>query len=91
MIGGHYMLHTPVKGYFGHGLHTFNPNALVQALEVNGFETRFVAYSSSAGAPLQRPHDADDALLWAVGRKTAPLNNFQSPQQTRWIRRYSSE
>jgi hypothetical protein len=91
MIGGHYLLVTPVKGYFGHGLHTFNANALVQALELNGFETRFVAYSSKAGALLKRPHDADDATLLAVGRKTALLNHFQSPQQTRWIRKYSSE
>src|SRR5262249_10824874 len=36
--GGHYLLHTPVNGYFGHGLHVFNPQGLMDCLDVNGFK-----------------------------------------------------
>ncbi len=29
-VGGHYFIHTPVRGYFGHGLHTFAPGILTE-------------------------------------------------------------
>jgi hypothetical protein len=87
--GGHYFLHTPVKGYFCHGLHTFHPEGLLRALEVNAFEIRFLAYSSLAGESLERPEEADDSLIWVVARKAAALDEFQNPQQSKWARRYS--
>jgi hypothetical protein len=87
--GGHYLLHTPVRGYSRHGLHTFDPDVMVQALELNGFDVRFLAYSSKAGDELGRPEDAEDVLLWVVAEKTQPLGAFQIPQQGKWERKWA--
>lgn len=89
--GGHYFLHTPVKGYFRHGLHTFHPAVFVQALETNAFEVGFLAYSSRYGEPLERPDEAEDTLIWVAARKTAVLSEFQAPQQGKWKGRYSRD
>src|SRR5207244_5971508 len=45
--GGHYFLTTPVKGYYGHGLHTFNPELVVQAFRLNGFDIAYLKYFRS--------------------------------------------
>ena len=87
--GGHYLLHTAVRGYSRHGLHTFDPDVMVQALELNAFDVRFLAYSSKAGEELERPEDAEDVLIWVVGQKTAPLSAFQIPQQGKWERKWA--
>jgi hypothetical protein len=86
--GGHYFVHTPVKGYFQHGFHTFDPRALIQALGLNGFEIVHRRFSSQRGEPLEHSWDADDVLIWLVGRKTAPLEKFEIPQQRRWREAY---
>jgi hypothetical protein len=75
--GGRYFLHTPVKGYFEHGFHTFHPDLITEAFTINRFEIEYLKYSSGWGAPLEHPGDADDALIWIVGRKTAPLGDFR--------------
>lgn len=86
--GGRYVLHTPVKGYFEHGFHTFHPDLITEAFTINRFEIEYLKYSSGWGAPLERPGDADDALIWIVGRKTAPLGDFRTPQQVAWAEVY---
>ena len=82
--GGTYMLHAPVNGYFGHGFHVFNPEALIKVLTLNGFEVIYHRYSSQLGAPLERPSQARDVLIWLVARKLAPLEHFIVPQQAGW-------
>jgi hypothetical protein len=86
--GGHYFVVTVVKGYLRHGFHAFHPDLLGQALTANGFEVPYTRFSSKAGAPLTEPDDADDALIWIVGRKTRPLEQFQIPQQPVWAEYY---
>jgi hypothetical protein len=86
--GGTYFLHTPVNGFLGHGLHTFNPEALVGALRINGFEILYQRYCAKDGSLLAHPGDAPDALIWLVGRKTRPLDEFEIPQQGKWYGRY---
>lgn len=88
-LGGHYLLHTCVKGYYLHGLHTFHPEVLGEALRLNGFEIVFRAYSSADGEPLADPAYAEDALLWLVGRKLAELAEFVCPQQGGWEQAYA--
>ena len=87
--GGHYFGHTPVKGYYRHGFHTFHPAFLRLALKENGFDILYLKYSSEGGEPLDRPEHGDDVLLWIVGRKTAPMGEFRIPQQPLWIDHYS--
>jgi hypothetical protein len=91
MIGGHYFLHTPVKGYFSHGLHTFHPRVMIRALAMNGFEVVYRQFSSRRGEPLENPREADDALVWVVGKKTAALESFRIPQQDRWGETYARQ
>jgi hypothetical protein len=90
-VGGQYFLHTPVKGYFEHGLHTFHPLVLTRALEINGFEIVWQRYTSARGEPLESADDAEDALLWVVARKLASMGEFQIPQQDEWGEAYAAE
>lgn len=87
--GGHYCLHTCVNGYLGHGLHTFNPEALVGALEQNGFEVIYCRYSSDGGAPIDDPAKSANALIWLVAKKLRGLKSFESPAQGLWREKYA--
>lgn len=87
-MGGFYLIHTPVVGYFRHGLHTFNPEALVDSLELNGFEIVHHSYSTMTGIPLPKPLLYDDVLIFLVGRKTRELGDFKIPQQKVWAEAY---
>lgn len=85
--GGHYFLHTPVKGYYGHGLHTFHPEALLSALELNGFEIVYLRYTGMDGVG-GAPEELSDALIWVAAHKVAEIERFTCPQQGRWSTRY---
>jgi SAM-dependent methyltransferase len=89
--GGHILIHTACRGYFDHGLHTFSPECIVGALLDNGFELRYLKYSSTDGYLLQAPVLDDDVLLWAVGRKVKNVSPFVPPQQSRWLKWYRGE
>lgn len=82
--GGIYMLHTIVNGYFTHGFHVFNPEALIKVLNLNGFEIIYLRYSNPLCVPLKSPSQARDVLIWLVARKLAPLEDFILPQQGLW-------
>jgi hypothetical protein len=88
--GGCYFLHTPVKGFFGHGLHALNPEAVLGALDENGFELLYHRYCAKDGTPLEDPDSAPDVILWVVARKLRPLGRFVVPQQGKWRGRYSA-
>lgn len=87
-VNGLYFLHTAVNGYFGHGLHVFNPEGLFAALELNNFEILFLKYSTSEGMPLENPADGENALIWVVAKKRKKIGDFKIPQQKKWIRYY---
>jgi hypothetical protein len=89
--GGCYFLHTPVKGFFGHGLHALNPEGLLLALEENGFEIVYHRYCAKDGTPLADPDAAADVILWLVGRKRRSVGRFEIPQQGKWRGRYNDE
>jgi hypothetical protein len=82
--GGTYFLHTNVNGYFGHGLHVFSPEALLAALELNGFEVVHLRYSTPTGVRLERPTDARDVIIWLVAHKQKEIQPFVCPQQGKW-------
>lgn len=85
---GLYFLHTPVKGFYDHGLHTFSPELVIQAFERNGFAIEYLAFSSDGGERLEDAGDADDSLIWIVGKKRRALVQFAIPQQGRWRYEY---
>lgn len=80
-MSGFYLLHTPVNGYFRHGLHVFNPEGLHDALEANGFEIVYERFSTRHGGPVSDPERERDVILWIVGRKLREVGDFVSPQQ----------
>ncbi len=84
-LGGHYVVTSPVKGYFGHGFHTFQPAFFRQALLQNGFDVLLQRFTADAGEAVARPEEADDVLIWMVGRKTEPTAVFEPPNQARWV------
>jgi hypothetical protein len=83
-LNGYIMLHTPCKGYFNHGLHTFSPECILESLKVNGFELRYVKYSTQTGVELATPEDAADVLIWVVAKKVQEVSSFVIPMQGRW-------
>jgi len=87
--GGHYLLHTPVNGYFGHGLHVFNPQGLIDCIEANGFKIVYLKYSTMFGKPISDPSTASNALIWLVGRKEEEVPVFTCPQQKIWSNYYA--
>lgn len=86
--GGHYFLHTPVNGHFGHGLHVFNPVGLIDACKLNGFEIEYLRYSTEAGAPVTDPSVDNDVIIWLVAKKKYKLEQFVFPQQMQWKEAY---
>jgi hypothetical protein len=89
--GGHYLLSTPVNGHFDHGLHTFSPEALLQALTLNDFEIVYHAYSTQSGKRLKSPNLGRDVVIWLLGRKLRSMGAFQMPQQGRWRDVYTGQ
>jgi hypothetical protein len=89
--GGIYVLHTCVKGYFRHGLHTFHPGILLDALKSNGFEILWCRYTSWDGALCLDLRQEEDVLLWVVARKGSVQERFVSPQQVAWAEEYGGE
>ena len=87
--GGTYMLHTPVNGYYGHGLHVFNPQGLIDCFNDNGFKIVYLKYSTKFGKPVSDPSTAPDVLIWLVGRKEQDVAAFTCPQQKIWSSYYA--
>jgi hypothetical protein len=86
--GGHYLLHTPVNGYYAHGFHVFNPECLRGGLELNGFRVIYEKYSTVDGRPVADPSSPGDTLAWIVARKEREMDKFVCPQQGKWYTRY---
>jgi hypothetical protein len=87
-VGGLYVLVTPIYGYFKHGLHTFNANALRDALTLNNFEILYEKYSTNKGHEIDDMALRTDILMWIAARKTKSLGTFAIPQQNQWTEVY---
>jgi hypothetical protein len=88
-VGGIYFVVTPANGFFGHGLHVFNPEGIRQALARNGFEILYERYSSRYGSVVSDPSGESQVLMWMVGRKVGEFEEFVCPQQgyqPEWLR-----
>jgi len=89
-LHGHFLLHTPVNGYFNHGIHVFNPDILAGAFKVNGFTVLSVQFSDEHGKDIADPSTPTNVILWLVARKDRPMGDFVSPQQGMWEATYSA-
>lgn len=87
-VGGFYLLHTCVNGYLGHGLHTFNDEGLLDALELNGFRVEYLRFTTPEGEPVETPGSARDTLAWILARKERELVDFRCPEQRGWDELY---
>lgn len=81
---GHLVLHTPVNGYFNHGIHVFNPDTLVSAFRVNGFTVLRQHFTDDLGNALSDPSIPSNVIVWLVARKDRPMQEFVCPQQEKW-------
>src|SRR5437667_2499363 len=86
--GGYYLLHTPVNGYFGHGLHVFNPQGLIDCFLANGFKIVYLKYTTYKGKPISDPSKSRNVIVWVVGKKEKDVPVFACPQQTIWATDY---
>lgn len=87
--GGLFVLTTPVNGFFGHGFHVFNPEALLSALEKNGFLVLYKKFSTSTGIEINDPTLPGNILLWVIARKKKKMGKFIIPQQGYWKNMYA--
>lgn len=87
-VGGLFFLHTPINGYFKHGLYTFNPDVLTDALILNGFKIIYKKYSTVKGTLIKNPLLGKNVLIWLVAKKIKKINKFVSPQESQ---KYSKE
>ncbi|MBN2301344.1 MAG: hypothetical protein JXN60_02380 [Lentisphaerae bacterium] len=85
---GHLFIHTVCNGYFNHGFHTFSPDCLLQALDLNGFSIRYLHFSTPDGIELNSPSIVVDALIWLVARRDKIVEPFSVPQQQKWAAYY---
>lgn len=76
-VGGLYLLHTPVMGYFKHGIHTFNPDLLRLVLLSNGFTILLDKYSTKQGVEIKKP--VGDTLVWIVAKRITKTDEFIIP------------
>ena len=89
-VGGLYAVHTPVSGHVDHGLHTFHSELVPRLFEANNFEPVYQKYmlqtgKSYAPPPGDGPYGGNaDGFIWAVGRKTKPLETLIIPEQARY-------
>jgi len=83
-VGGHILLHTPCRGYFDHGLHTFSPECILESLRLNGFASVWVRFTTARGVVLPDPTRPGDVILWTVARKERVVEPFAVPQLGRW-------
>ena len=91
MLGGLIAIQTPVKGFCGHGLHTFSPEFLIETLKANGCEIMYEKYSSDGSEEVSVARDDsgmwrfpsnEHVLIWLVARKFRPTGDYQVVQQS---------
>ncbi len=84
-VGGLYCIHTPVRNFAGHGLHTFSPEMIPSVMKANGFELINERYTTSSGRNVDIEGDESvDTIGWYLGKKTKTLDKFISPEQKRY-------
>jgi len=83
-VNGHLFLVTPCNGYFNHGLHTFSPECIIQAVKMNGFEVKYLKYSTPDGYELEHPDIVSNAVIWLAAEKKEDKESFVIPQQGCW-------
>ena len=81
-VGGILFIHTPVNGYFQHGLYTFNPDVLTNALVLNGFKIIYLKYSTVKGTLIKDPSLGKNVTLWLVAKKVRNADKFVIPQES---------
>lgn len=89
-LGGFLVIHTPVKGYYGHGFHVFSPELLSSFLGMNGFELVSTRFISIDGVFVEDPATVSDALIWIVAKKLTDVPSITIPEQGHYINLYQS-
>lgn len=87
-VGGWYIVHTNINGYFGHGFHVFNPALLLEALALNQFDIVYKKYCTFKGRLVKDPSIRKDVLILIAARKRASIDRFVIPQQGFWDMMY---
>lgn len=82
-VGGIYAVHTPVRNFANHGLHTFSQEVFPRAMEANGFEILFERYTTSSGWDIIADEN-QDVIGWYAGKKMQPIIDFKIPEQGRY-------
>lgn len=84
-VDGHLLIHAPVGGYEGHGIHITNVQYLERFLTLNEAVCRSRWFTRQDGLPSNGPErGAGNIIYWAAWQKTAhlaELADYQRPQQ----------
>ncbi len=84
-IGGLYAIHTPVRNFANHGLHTFSSELIPRVMEANGFEVIYERYTTSSGRDVDMDGTENvDVIGWVAGRKIKSFTTFNYIEQARY-------
>ncbi len=64
---------------------------MTRAIAINDFEIVYQQFTDARGGKIDHPKEAQHALVWLVGRKTASMGEFRIPQQELWDDAYRAE
>jgi len=84
-VGGLYAVHTPVRNFANHGLHTFSSELFPSVMRANGFGVIFEKHTTSTAREVDMDStESVDTIGWYVGIKLKSLGIFISPEQKRY-------
>ncbi len=80
-LGGHFVGHSPVGGYEGHGVHISDWRFILNFFEINGFEITCNWFSNKEGYEVdQVVRNCGNIILWFAAKRIKVVE-FQAPQQ----------
>lgn len=82
-VGGHFLGHSPVAGYEGHGIHVTDWKYIRAFLEANGFEIQELWFSEQNGRNCDVPsrNCGRSIILWFAAKKLTGAQPITKPQQ----------
>ena len=80
--GGHFIGHSPVAGYEGHGIHITDWKRIRDFFSLNGFKVLSLYFTKQNGVTCGEPirNCGESVIMWIAARKIGPFA-YLKPQQ----------
>ncbi len=83
VLGGHFLGHSPVAGWEGHGIHVTESRFILDFFRLNGFVILDHWLTTAAGNPCAAVirNGGKSVLLWFVARRDVIVGQWKKPSQ----------